>query len=619
MSQNKALYAKLKQSFSTDVIIKRSGGGSLKVSDFSSVQAFGNIQSNTLNGRYARLYTNNSFIQQSSTYGVAVTRGQMYLDYEAMDTDAIVSTALDTIASEAVQKNELNSEIVSIKSSSENIQSDLYNLFYNVLNVDFNLYMWIRSMIKYGDMFLQLKMAEDFGIYTATPLSVYEMIREEGLDANNASYVRFIKDPAAVTGGSQNLSNSSVDKDTFENYEIAHFRLLKDTNFLPYGRSHLEGARKIYKQYVLLEDAAILHRISRSAEKRIFYYNIGNLLPDQVEAFMQNNVRAQKKTPLIDPTTGQYNMKYNMMNMLEDYHIPVRGNDNITRIETAKGLEYSGMDDINYFLQKLMSALQTPKAFLNYSDELAGKSTLSGLALQFSTLVENVQKMVITQLYKIAQVHLYVLGYDEADLNNFKISMTTPSILKEQEKIALLKEKVDLCRQMQELNLFPSDWQYAQIFQVSEDQVNMFREQIVEDVKRKFRYKQVETEGNDPAESGVAYGTPSQMMSVSKDASVDSEGLGVPDGYDEKNPVGRPVKYQSTYGTDASPVGRDPFGKKDMKDTYKPEKLKVQTRDNMANESKLFSELTRSMPRKIRLYEQKEQEPTFFSDKILQH
>ena len=70
-----------------------------------------------------------------------------------------------------------------------------------------------------------------------------------------------------------------------------------------------------------------------------------------------------KKTPLIDAQTGQYNMKFNQQNLLEDFFIPVRGNDQSTRIDTAKGLEYNAIEDVQYFREKLFAALR----FLKHS------------------------------------------------------------------------------------------------------------------------------------------------------------------------------------------------------------------------------------------------------------
>jgi hypothetical protein len=140
---------------------------------------------------------------------------------------------------------------------------------------------------------------------------------------------------------------------------MAHFRLLSDVNFLPYGRSYLEPGRKIFKQYVLMEDAMLIHRIVRAPEKRIFYVNVGSIPPNEVENYMQKMINKMKKVPYIDPQTGQYNLKYNMQNTLEDFYIPVRGNDSTTRIDTTKGLEYNGIDDVNYLKDKSCPSCST--------------------------------------------------------------------------------------------------------------------------------------------------------------------------------------------------------------------------------------------------------------------
>jgi hypothetical protein len=85
----------------------------------------------------------------------------------------------------------------------------------------------------------------------------------------------------------------------FDNYEMAHFRLLADANYLPYGRSYIEPARKLYKQYTLMEDAMLVHRIVRAPEKRIYYINVGGIPPNEVDAFMEKTVSKMKRTPLM--------------------------------------------------------------------------------------------------------------------------------------------------------------------------------------------------------------------------------------------------------------------------------------------------------------------------------
>lgn len=610
MPVDKSLFPRLKRLFSTDVVIRNVGGKQLKVADVERIQSFGQLQTNSLVDRFTRLHKAGQRMQFNPTLNYQTLRLQLYADYEAMDTDGIIASVLDILCEEATLKGETN-EVLRIRSSNESIQKILYNLFYQVLNIEFNLPMWIRSMCKYGDFFLKLDIAEKYGVYSVSPLSVYDMIREEGQDPNNPSYIRFIYDPVAVAGGTTATKN----KEAFENFEIAHFRLLTDTNYLPFGRSYVEPARKYFKQYTLMMDAMLLHRIMRAPEKRVFYINVGNIPPNEVNAFVQQTINGMKKTPFVDQQTGDYNLKFNVQNMLEDFYIPVRPGDNTTKIDTTKGLEYAGIEDVEFLRDLMLGSLKVPKSFLNYSDELNGKSTISALDVRFSRTIERIQRIIISELEKIAIIHLYVQGFEDADLLNFNLELNNPSIIYEQEKIALLKEKVGLAGDIMDKKLFSSDWIGDKIFQMSEDQLNQERDLIVEDVKRVFRYNQIENEGNDPATSGESYGTPHDLASVYSKSDEKEGRPDLPDGYNEKdkNPVGRPKEKSSIFKTDKSSFGRDPLGSKGMK----PETPFDPTRKDKISAFQLESSLKgleSKRRKKIVLFEEKQQESSLLDE-----
>jgi len=564
------LFDNLKRLFSSDVVIRNVGGDELRVIDTDRIQSLGTLQTNALVDRFTKIYTTSGagIYNLNNVYNYQSLRVQLYADYEAMDTDAIVASALDIIADECTLKNE-HGEMLHIRSSDENVQKILYNLFYDVLNIEFNLWSWVRNMTKYGDFYLKLEIAEKFGVYNVIPFSSYSIIREEGTNPKNPTYVRFKYDPTSVSGISAPQTQAALGTSTsdiyFENYEMAHFRLLSDVNYLPYGRSYLEPGRKIFKQMILMEDAMLIHRIVRAPEKRIFYMNVGAIPPNEVEAFMQKTVQKLKKVPYVDPTTGQYNLKYNMMNMMEDFYIPVRGNDQSTRIETAKGLEYNGIEDVAYLRDKLFAALKIPKAFMGYEKDLTGKATLAAEDIRFARTIERIQRILLSELTKIALVHLYTQGYDGESLTNFDLSLTTPSIIYDQERVALMKEKVDLASQIMDNNLLPTDWIYDNLFHFSEDQYDEYRDLLVQDKARKFRLNQIEAEGNDPSETGQVYGTPHQLATAYGKGRGDGA---VPTGYNEKNPnepvhlVGRPKASVSNINRQDNPFGKDRIGAK---------------------------------------------------------
>ena len=570
---DKSLFGRLRRLFSNDIVVRNIGGRELKIADVNQIQTTGRYQTNSLVDRFSRLYIYNNKNIFNPNLNYQTLRIQLYSDYEAMDTDPIIASTLDIIADESTVKND-QGEILQIQSSDENIQRVLYNLFYDVLNIEFNLWSWTRQMCKYGDFFLKLEISEKYGIYNVLPYTVYHMVRREGEDPENPAKVIFQLDPDGLASSQHPnyLPKRQNDRRVvdFDNYEVAHFRLISDTAYLPYGRSYIEPARKIYKQVTLMEDAMLIHRIMRAPEKRMFYINVGNVPPNEVEQFMQKTMNQMKKTPYVGED-GQYNLKFNMQNMMEDFYLPVRGGDTSTRIETTKGLEYDGTNDIDYLLKKMFAALKVPKAYFGYEGELSGKATLAAEDIRFARTVERIQKIMESELTKIALVHLYSQGFSGESLTNFEIKLTTPSIIFEQEKIALLKEKVDLAAQMSDSKLFSSDYIYEKIFDLSEDSYMEMRDLVREDSKRAFRIAQIEGEGNDPAKSGTTYGTPHDLASMYGRRSTSTpKGAGedeVPQGYEEQpdwgepGPEGgRPREKASLYGTNDALGGRDPLG-----------------------------------------------------------
>ena len=543
MAETKSLFDRLKTLFSTNVVVRNVGGKKLKVVDTARYQADGNPHTSKVIDRYGRLHgTRGTPISVYNQYNsFSATKIDLYTDYEAMDTDAIISSALDIYADESTLKND--------QGDNDNIRKILKNLFYDVLNIEYNLWPWVRNLVKYGDFYLYLDVKDELGITNVVPFSPYEMQREEGTDPEHIYMTKFIYE-------------GPLGKGEFQNYEIAHFRLLGDTNYLPYGKSMIEGARKLYKQLVLMEDAMLIHRIMRAPEKRIFKVDIGNIPPAEVDQYMQNIMNRMKKTPVMNEQTGDYNLRFNMQNLLEDFYLPVRGGQSGTSIETLAGLQYQAIEDVEYLKSKIFAALKVPKPFLGYDERAEGKATLAALDIRFARTIERIQRIVVSELTKIAIVHLYAQGYENADLVNFELNLTGPSIIYEQEKVALMKERVDLAGSLIEKKLFSMKYIYANIFNLSEDEAEFEKNEVLEDIKHAFRQKQIESEGNDPAVTKESFGTPHDIASMQiKGGGKLINDVEVPDG--GWPGAGRPAKNLD-YATDNHPMGRDPIGSKDL-------------------------------------------------------
>lgn len=579
--KNNAFFDNLKKLFSNQAITRVDRNGKRKVVDVEERQS----QTNFINlrDRYTKLQRS-FYEQQGGAHSMAYqqVRRELFRDYDAMDNDPIIASALDIYSDESTTKDEYG-EVLTIRTSNHKIKSLLTNLFYDVMNVEFNLWPWIRNMTKYGDFFLALEISPNNGIVNVKPYSVYHVERLENTDPYNANYVKF------------KVENDEIGKRDYENYEMAHFRLLSDTNFVPYGKSMIESGRRVWKQLSLMEDAMLIHRIMRAPEKRVFKVDIGNIPPTEVDNYMQKLINKMKKTPFVDKNTGDYNLKYNIQNLTEDFFLPVRGGDSGTSIESLGGLEYAAIEDIEYLRNKLFAALKVPKAYLSYDETINGKATLAAEDVRFARTIERIQRTVVSELQKIAIVHLASCGIDDEQLVNFELSLTNSSTIYEQEKINLWAEKVSLARDVKETNLLSTDWIYTNIFGLSTDQIDIERAKVILDLKQKYRHSSISEQGEDPAvvpskksiqptedetpeeetgetetapEEGGEVETPegdeTETTPESENEVKDTEEDNISDGYifKKKNIGGRP-KEGNTYGKDKHPYGRDPLGHKE--------------------------------------------------------
>ena len=501
--KQEGVFSRLGKLFQNNIVVRKTPTGQIKVKDVDFSQT--SLISNFID-RYSRLAnTRDGFgssysKQQNARNAFDVNRKELFRDYELMDTDPIISSALDIYSDESTVSN-VENKILDIKTDNVKISKILHNLFYDIMNIEFNLWPWIRNMNKYGDFFLKLEIMDKLGVVGIKPLSAYEVLRMEDHDPANPKLIQFKVEDME----SKHMMKKNPEDDLLENYEVAHFRNMSDANFLPYGKSALEGARKIFKQLTLMEDAMLIHRIMRAPEKRVFKVDIGNIPPNEVDNFMQRLISKMKKIPVIDQNTGDYNLRYNIESVTEDYFLPVRGGDSGTEIDTLPGLSNNdAIEDIEYLRNKMMAALKIPKAFLGYEEGVGSKATLAAEDVRFSRTIERIQKIICAELEKIAIVHLYTQGFEDAELLNFELKLTNPSMIHEQEKLELLTQQVEIANNILENKIMSRQWVWDNIFEFNEHDKSKIFNDIVEDQKQKFRFEQIETEGNDPAESGVS-------------------------------------------------------------------------------------------------------------------
>ncbi len=454
MAEKGNIFQRLTQLFRAGPTVKRRVRNVTPGAKSSAVEAFRRSHSD--------VYSN-----ALSAYG-SFDRMSRYSDFSEMEATPEIASALDIYSEETVSPDE-HGRVLHIFCEDDIKKEILETLFYDTLNVEFNLVMWVRNLCKYGDFFLFNDIDPNYGVVAAFPIPISEMEREEGFDPDNPSAVRF----RWLTQGNS----------TLENWQISHFRLLGNDAFLPYGSSVLESARRIWRQLILIEDAMLVYRVIRAPERRVFYIDVGNVPPEDVTNYIEQATSTLKKAPVIDKTTGRVDLRYNPLSVDEDYFIPVRGGDSGTRIDSlAGGQNAAAIEDVEYIQKKLFAALKIPKAYLGYDEDIGAKATLAQEDIRFSRTIQRIQKTVIAELNKLAMIHLYVHGFEGEDLLDFELKLSNPSSVAQLQKLELISSRFDIAGKVPE-GMLDRRWVQKNVLGLTDKQINEVVEGRIQDKK----------------------------------------------------------------------------------------------------------------------------------------
>lgn len=463
--QDENIFSRLTTLFRSGPVVKR------RVKDFRP------SAKNTTAFELFRKTQSHVYSSAMSAYG-SYDRMARYSDFQEMEYTPEIASALDIYAEESVAPDELGN-VLHIYSENQTINRILNELFYDTLNVNFNLTAWVRNMCKYGDFFLFNDVSPEQGVINVYPIAVNEIEREEGFDKDDPLAVRF----RWMTQGNQIL----------ENWQVSHFRILGNDAFLPYGTSVLEAARRIWRQLILIEDAMLVYRIVRAPDRRVFYIDVGNIPPEEIPNYMEQAQSQLKKNQVVDKTTGRVDLRYNPLSVDEDYFLPVRGASTGTKIDTlAGGNNTASVEDVQYIQKKLFAALKIPKAYLGYDEGLGAKATLSQEDIRFSRSINRIQRTILSELNKIAIIHLHAHGFDGTDLLDFELKLTNPSTIAQQQKLELYTTKFTIAQAATGVEgLVDKRWIRKNIFTMSDDEIRAIEKGLIKDKEMALKIESV--------------------------------------------------------------------------------------------------------------------------------
>jgi len=396
-----------------------------------------------------------------------INRLERYKDYEQMDQTGEISLALDLYADEASLVDSEKKHTLIIKARNKRLKHELEDLFYNILRWDNFCRPTMRYLCKYGDAPFEIILDQNRTSVAALRfMNVYNFTR---IETRYGDLIGFF------------YMDALFPKPVFLHpWQVMHLRLTSFENiYHPYGRAILDGGRKAFKQLRLMEDAALIYRITRAPEKRKFTIPVGNIPAKEVPEYMQMVARTFKRQRFYNPSTGSFDERYSPLIQEDDFFLPRRTDGSGPDIDILPGAEnLDQIKDIEYFKKKMIAPMKIPFNRVGIGDGAgeANEKTLSQSSSEFAKAVQWVQREGVNGLTKVAIVHLALRGYGVEDLKGFEISFTANSALEELYRIETWQTRVSVMSDLKDLGWFPKEWIVTHFTDLSPDEIEEIKE-----------------------------------------------------------------------------------------------------------------------------------------------
>ena len=396
-----------------------------------------------------------------------INRLERYKDYEQMDQTGEVSLALDLYADEASLVDPERKHTLVIRARNRRLKHELEDLFFNTLRWDTYCRPTVRYLCKYGDSPFEIILnADRTGVSALKFMNVYNFTR---IETRYGDLIGFF------------YMDAMWPKPMFLHpWQVMHLRLTSFENiYHPYGRAILDGGRKAFKQLRLMEDAALIYRITRAPEKRKFTIPVGLIPPKEVPEYMAMIARNFKRQRFYNPSTGTFDERYSPLIQEDDFFLPKRPDGTGPEVETLPGAEnLDQIKDIEYFKKKMIAPMKIPFARVGIGESggEASEKSLSQSHSEFAKSVQWIQREIASGLTKIAIVHLSLRGYRVEDLRGFEVALTATSAMEELYRIETWSTRVRVMSDLKDLGWFPKEWIVTHFTDLTPDEILELKE-----------------------------------------------------------------------------------------------------------------------------------------------
>jgi len=401
-----------------------------------------------------------------------------YADYENMDDYVETSVALDLYADSSTIPDTVHGKTIWGLSRDKVMRDLIDDCMHRRCRIEEDIWAAVRTLCKYGNNFAEILVNEKgvVGLNWLPVPTIRRIVDEKG---NLLGFVqdisgKFNLDSRAVIsqmskGGLPKLKEEQDSESKvvfFRAWEVVHWRLRSKQMRSQYGVSVLDSSRWIWKRLVMMEDMALVQKLTRSPGRFAFYVDTGDLPPKEAMALVKQVKRGYKKTKLVDPATGKLDFRYNPLSPIEDFWIPTRGGKESTRIETISGPDVQMMDDVDYFRNKLATSTKVPPAWLGATEGPETDKSLSEQDVRFARACMRIQREFIVGMRKVIRVHFAALNIDP-DSVQWQIKMTVPSAIFEMQQIEVMNAQAALADSMSEWA--SKEWILERVFHFTQD------------------------------------------------------------------------------------------------------------------------------------------------------
>jgi len=441
-------------------------------------------------------------------------RIERYIQYDGMDQDSEVNSALDILAEFCTQSNTESGIAFQIQYHEDATETEVELLqtqlrhWYNLQGFERKIFKLFRNVLKYGDQifirdpetqkwhFVDSAKVEKIVVdesagreieqYTVRDLAVnFESLAVTEKDTTGSTIPNLmsrtgtqnqqeIADPGKYSYGKKSIAVDSR--------HIIHISMTEEMDgSWPFGNSILENIFKTYKQKELLEDAIIIYRVQRAPERRVFYIDVGNMPSHMAMGFVER-VKNEIHQRRIPTTTGggskMMDATYNPLSIMEDYFFPQTGEGRGSKVETLPGGENLGqIDDLKFFTNKMYRALRIPSSYLPtgpdegvaaFSDGRVGTALIQ--EYRFNEYCKRLQQIIASVIDDEFKLFIKTRGIN-IDSSIFEIKFNEPQNFASYRQAELDNTKIAAFTQLEGLPYLSKRFMMTRYLGLTEDEL----------------------------------------------------------------------------------------------------------------------------------------------------